>query len=346
MHHRPHRSWWVLPILAIMLALFGVSDVLIGITADPGITVAITGLDARRAPGCQSGGLSPGRLHGPYPGRDARRIRAPAHGRPAVAVSRRSALGLEGSVHPSCLGGVRAGHVPRVRARARRPTGAADDLRPDLRGPLRDRPRRRSTSVSRSEDGGRLNEREQFEDGSMELPSAAHPIRTTGGRMSATTVNLSRVGTEHRTAARLALVGAGCGLAWSCALRGWMMAIAGPESTVTWAGTFGGVLAPAAVVGGLLGWAEARRRAGRPPSGWLVASPVLLGLAPLAVPGVLGQPHDHRSGLWSPGDGRAGDARRVFDVGAGRPSAPHRRRRAGLRRGARLVAGTADETRP
>ena len=105
--------------------------------------------------------------------------------------------------------------------------------------------------------------------------------------MSATTMNLSRVGTEHQAAAHLALVGAGCGLAWSCALRGWMMVIAGPESTVTWAGTFGGVLAPAAVVGGLVGWAEARRRAGKPPSRWLVASPLLLGLAPLAVPGVL-----------------------------------------------------------
>ncbi|HEY3436644.1 MAG TPA: hypothetical protein VGK35_03040 [Actinotalea sp.] len=44
MDHRPHRSWLLLPILAILLALFGVSDVLIGITADPGITVAITGV--------------------------------------------------------------------------------------------------------------------------------------------------------------------------------------------------------------------------------------------------------------------------------------------------------------
>ena len=44
MDHRPHRSWLLLPILAILLALFGVSDVLIGITADPGITVAIIGL--------------------------------------------------------------------------------------------------------------------------------------------------------------------------------------------------------------------------------------------------------------------------------------------------------------
>jgi len=44
MDHRPHRSWLLLPIFAIVLALFGVSDVLIGITADPGITLAITGL--------------------------------------------------------------------------------------------------------------------------------------------------------------------------------------------------------------------------------------------------------------------------------------------------------------
>jgi hypothetical protein len=105
--------------------------------------------------------------------------------------------------------------------------------------------------------------------------------------MSDRAVSLSRVRTEHLAGARLALVGAGCGLAWSCALRGWMMAVAGTESTVTWAGTFGGVLVPATVVGGLLGWAEARRRAGRQPSGWLVGSPLLLGLAPLAVPGVL-----------------------------------------------------------
>lgn len=41
---RPHRSWLLLPILTVVLALFGVSDVLIGITADPGITAAITGL--------------------------------------------------------------------------------------------------------------------------------------------------------------------------------------------------------------------------------------------------------------------------------------------------------------
>ena len=44
MARRPHRSWLLLPILTSLLALFGISDVLIGITADPGITAAITGL--------------------------------------------------------------------------------------------------------------------------------------------------------------------------------------------------------------------------------------------------------------------------------------------------------------
>jgi hypothetical protein len=53
MDQRPHRSWLLLPILAIVLALFGVSDVVIGISADPGITVPITGLtpDELRAVG-------------------------------------------------------------------------------------------------------------------------------------------------------------------------------------------------------------------------------------------------------------------------------------------------------
>lgn len=46
--------------------------------------------------------------------------------------------------------------------------------------------------------------------------------------------------------------------------RGWMVALVGPESNVTWTGTFGGVLVPRAVAGGLLGWAELRRLSGAP----------------------------------------------------------------------------------
>lgn len=86
---------------------------------------------------------------------------------------------------------------------------------------------------------------------------------------------------------RFIVIGTLGGLTWSCALRGWMVALAGDESQVTWTGTFGGVLAPGAVVGGLLGWAEMRRRQGAATSGWLVASPAILALAPLAIPGML-----------------------------------------------------------
>lgn len=43
MNQRRHRVWLLLPILAVLVAVFGVSDVLIGVTGDPGITVAITG---------------------------------------------------------------------------------------------------------------------------------------------------------------------------------------------------------------------------------------------------------------------------------------------------------------
>jgi hypothetical protein len=38
------RAWWLLVVLVAMLALFGVSDVLIGATADPGIALAIAGI--------------------------------------------------------------------------------------------------------------------------------------------------------------------------------------------------------------------------------------------------------------------------------------------------------------
>ncbi|WP_045314339.1 hypothetical protein [Lentzea aerocolonigenes] len=52
---------------------------------------------------------------------------------------------------------------------------------------------------------------------------------------------------------RPALIGAVCGLAWAAGLRALMSALAGPESQVSWYGTFGQVLLPGVVVGALLG---------------------------------------------------------------------------------------------
>jgi hypothetical protein len=54
---------------------------------------------------------------------------------------------------------------------------------------------------------------------------------------------------------QLTALGAVAGLAWAGALRSFMAAVAGAESGVTWVLTFGYILLPGAVVGGLLGWA-------------------------------------------------------------------------------------------
>jgi hypothetical protein len=71
-------------------------------------------------------------------------------------------------------------------------------------------------------------------------------------------------------------------------MRGYMIQLAGPASVFSWLGTFGAVLLPGAAVGGLLGWAEHRRRRGvgrgRP---WLAASPLLLAVVPLLLPGAV-----------------------------------------------------------
>jgi len=92
----------------------------------------------------------------------------------------------------------------------------------------------------------------------------------------------------RRQAARYVLLGALLGLTWGSSLRGWMIQLAGPDSTFTWSGTFGGLLAPAVVVGALLGWAgHLRRTGGRPRPRWLVPAPLLLPIVALAQPGAL-----------------------------------------------------------
>jgi hypothetical protein len=52
-------------------------------------------------------------------------------------------------------------------------------------------------------------------------------------------------------------------LAWACSLRGWMIQLAGPDSNLSWNGTFAALRLPGALVGALFGWAEHLRRTGR-----------------------------------------------------------------------------------
>ncbi|HEX8870284.1 MAG TPA: hypothetical protein VF821_31765, partial [Lentzea sp.] len=69
-----------------------------------------------------------------------------------------------------------------------------------------------------------------------------------------------------------------CGLAWAAGLRALMSALAGPESHVSWYGTFVQVLLPGAVVGALLGHSV---RSGKR---WLVLAPLVFALAIFASP--------------------------------------------------------------
>lgn len=91
-----------------------------------------------------------------------------------------------------------------------------------------------------------------------------------------------------RRSAALILIGATCGIAWAAGFRGYMGELAGAASTVEWLGTFGTLLLPGAVVGGLLGWAEGIRRAGgRRGWRWLALAPLTFAVAPLLLPGAL-----------------------------------------------------------
>jgi hypothetical protein len=96
---------------------------------------------------------------------------------------------------------------------------------------------------------------------------------------------------------RLILCGAIFGLAWAASLRGFMMVLAGPDSTFSFAGTFGIIIPAGVTVGALLGSAEYRRRAGAKQR-LLILAPLLLGIIPLVQPGAI-------QALFTTGDGGA-----------------------------------------
>jgi hypothetical protein len=89
-----------------------------------------------------------------------------------------------------------------------------------------------------------------------------------------------------RESASLVVIGAICGLAWAAGLRAFMAELVGFASRFDWVGTFGVILLPGALTGGLLGWAESLRRAGGAPHWrWLALAPLVLAVVPLVRPG-------------------------------------------------------------
>jgi hypothetical protein len=93
---------------------------------------------------------------------------------------------------------------------------------------------------------------------------------------SATQPSTVQPSTGSRAGLRWVVAGGIVGLAWACALRGFMAEVAGAESGVDWVGTFVFILLPGLVVGGLLGWAAHLRRMGDSRYRWrLACSPLL-----------------------------------------------------------------------
>lgn len=91
-----------------------------------------------------------------------------------------------------------------------------------------------------------------------------------------------------RPAVTLTVLGTTGGIAWAAGFRGYMVELAGPASTFDWWGTFGALIFPGAVVGGLLGLAEAlRRTGGRQHWRWLALAPLAFAVAPILLPGAV-----------------------------------------------------------
>jgi len=117
-------------------------------------------------------------------------------------------------------------------------------------------------------------------------PSATAEESRVASSAPTRTVQRQRSPSRNASLLSLLLVGAVCGLAWAASLRGFMSQVAGPESAVTWSGTFGWILVPGVVTGVLLGWAEyLRRTGGRRGWRWLALAPLVF--AGVLLPGLL-----------------------------------------------------------
>jgi len=118
-------------------------------------------------------------------------------------------------------------------------------------------------------------------------PTAQGPVSTAGNGLphtQHTPAGRQRIMTSRGPATPL-LVGGLCGLAWAAGLRGMMAAIAGSNSHVDWALTFGRLLLPGMIVGVLLGWAEHWRRTGLTRARrWFVLSPLVFAAVLFAQP--------------------------------------------------------------
>ncbi len=92
---------------------------------------------------------------------------------------------------------------------------------------------------------------------------------------------------SRHEATRDVFLGAILGLAWAASLRAWMTTLAlhlGDQPSLTWLGTFVGILLPAALMGALVGRAfYVAKTSDRERWRWVILSPLLLVLGPAVV---------------------------------------------------------------
>jgi len=109
-----------------------------------------------------------------------------------------------------------------------------------------------------------------------------------------------------------AAAGGLAGLTWAAGFREYMASLAGTDSKVSWYGTFGTILLPAAAIGALFGWAEHRRATGEdlPYRRAIAAAPIAIGLLPLSRPGAVAT-------LRKTGEGSAASGVALAAIGGG-----------------------------
>ena len=114
------------------------------------------------------------------------------------------------------------------------------------------------------------------------------------------------------SATAAAAIGGVAGLTWAAGFREYMASLAGRESTITWYGTFGTILLPAAAIGALFGWAEHRRTNGEdlPLRRAIAAAPIAIGILPLTRPGAVAT-------LRKTGEGSAASGVALAAIGGG-----------------------------
>ncbi|WP_157009223.1 hypothetical protein [Agromyces laixinhei] len=120
------------------------------------------------------------------------------------------------------------------------------------------------------------------------------------------------MGVTMMPAGAAAAVGVALGLTWAAGFREYMASLVGTESKITWFGTFGTILMPAAAIGALFGWAEHRRANGEdlPLRRAIAAAPIALGVLPLTRPGAVAT-------LRKTGEGSAASGVALAAIGGG-----------------------------